>query len=291
MEQTTPPDQSNDACPNCGQPGMGAYCSDCGEKRRDRSDWKLSRIASETFGEITNVDHSKIWQTFRLLVFKPGQLTRDHWAGRRKRYLGPVKLYLIFFAVSIVLYSIHKPTAIYDVRTLAAMERNGELARDIDDVAKKRGIPTEQATQELNGRWQSYISTSQVAYPLFVALALKLILRRRGLYFAEHLIFALHVLAFLFFSFVVMWPLFVPFGIHTSVEQSSPAYLLISVAAFVWVGVYLVFALRRAYSESWVAAIFKSAIVFLTYMLTSIFFLAILLELAIDITIRGGWFG
>ena len=96
---------------------MAAYCSQCGEKRRDRADWKLSSIASEAFAEITNLEHSKLWQTFRLLLFKPGQLTREYWNGRRKRFLGPVKLYLVFFALSLLLYSIHWPTAIYDVRT------------------------------------------------------------------------------------------------------------------------------------------------------------------------------
>jgi hypothetical protein len=270
---------------------MAAYCSNCGEKRRDRSDWKLSSIASETFGEITNVEHSKLWQTFRLLLFKPGQLTRDHWAGRRKRYLGPVKLYLIFFALSLVLYSIHQPTAVYDIRTLAATEPGGALAQLLDEVAKKRGIPREHAAQELNSRWQSYISLSQLAYPLFVALALKFLLRRRGLYFAEHLIFALHVLAFLFFSFAALWPLFLLFGIQTSVEQYSVPYLAITVVSFLWVAIYLILALRRAYGESWVAAILKSTVVFLTYIVTTIFFMRVLIALAIDLTRRGGWFG
>jgi hypothetical protein len=124
---SAPPDQADNACPNCGQPDMAAYCGHCGEKRRDRTDWKLSNIASEAFAEFTNLEHSKLWQTFRLLLFKPGQLTREYWNGRRKRFLGPVKLYLVFFALSLVLYSIHRPTAMYDVRTLAAFDSSGKF--------------------------------------------------------------------------------------------------------------------------------------------------------------------
>jgi hypothetical protein len=270
---------------------LGAYCSQCGEKRRDRSDFKLSTIASETVGEITNLEHSKLWQTFRLLLLKPGQLTRDHWVGRRKRYLGPVKLYLIVFAISLVLYSIHQPTAIYDVRTFVAADRAGDASRLLDNIAEKRGIRREQVTQELNSRWQSYISMSQVVYPLFVGLALKLLFLRRGLYFAEHLIFALHVLAFMFFSFALAWPLFLLFGVRTPLGQYSPGYLLITFASLTWLIIYLVLALRRAYGESWIAAILKSAVVFLTYMVTSIFFISAILWLAIALTRRGGWFG
>lgn len=270
---------------------MGVYCSQCGEKRRDREDWKLSIIASETFGEITNVEHSKLWQTLWLLFFKPGQLTRDHWAGRRKRYLGPVKLYLIFFAVALVLYSIHRPTAVYDVRTLAGADRNGDIIRLLDKVAKERRIPADQVVQELNSRWQSYTSASQLIYPLFVALTLKLLLRRRGLYFAEHLIFALHVLAFLFFSYVAVWPLLLVFGMQITIVRMSTAFLVISIASFVWLIVYLVLAMRRAYGEPWFSAILKGSLVFLTYMVTSMCFTFVTLALAHHITRHGGWFG
>lgn len=240
---------------------MAAYCSGCGEKRRDRTDWKMSKIAAETFAEITNLEHSKAWQTLRLLVFEPGQLTREYWSGRRKRFLGPVKLYLVFFALSLVLYSIHRPTAVYDVRTIAAADSDGKVTRLLDELANKRGVTTPQVAQELNSRWQRYISMSQVVYPLFVALPLKLLLRRHRLYFAEHLIFALHVLAFLFLSFSILWPLFVLFGIQTSSEQYTPGSILIIFGSLIWMTVYPILALRRAYAEPWLPAVIKSSVV------------------------------
>lgn len=267
---------------------MQAYCSQCGEKRRDHADWKLSSIAGETFAELTSLEHSKLWQTFRLLLFKPGQLTRDYWSGRRKRYLGPVKLYLVFFALSLVLYSIHRPTAVYDVRTLAAADSSGGFPRVLDKLAEKRGIPTAQVIQELNSRWQSYLSMSQIVYPLFVALALKLLLRRRGLYFAEHLIFALHILAFMLLSFALQWPLLVLFGIQSGAGQYTAAYIWISLGAVAWMIAYLFLALRRAYEEPWLAALLKSAVILLTYLLTSMLFMSAAFALAIALTKRGG---
>jgi hypothetical protein len=266
---------------------MGVYCSECGEKRRDHADWKLSSIAREAFEELTSLENSKLWQTFRLLLFKPGQLTRDYWNGRRKRYLGPVKLYLIFFALSLVLYSIHQPSAVYDVRTLAKNDARGSIMKGLNEMAEKRGVPTEQVVQEINSRWQSYISFSQIAYPLFVALILKLVLRRRGLYLAEHLIFSLHVLAFMLASSALLWPLFALFGIQMSVHRYLPVVLL-TAASTVWGVAYLVLALRRAYSERWGAAIFKSAIVFVTYLVGSSIFMFVLLKTAVQITQRAG---
>jgi len=288
MNVTTPPEHTDDTCPNCGQPSMGAYCSQCGEKRRDHADWKFSSIAGEAFSEITNFEHSKLWQTLRLLLLEPGQLTREYWSGRRKRYLGPVKLYLIFFALSLVLYSIHGPTAVYDVRTLAAINPTGPLPRLLDERANKRGMPTAQFAQEVSSRWQSYISMSQVLYPLFIALALKLLFRRRALYFAEHLIFALHLLAFAFLTFSLLWPVFALFGFQTSSQTFAPAYVLITAGSIVWTLVYMLLAMRRAYAERWLPSVTKSAVVFLTYVLTSTFFIHAMLGLAIAFTRGGG---
>jgi len=263
---------------------MAAYCSRCGEKRRDRTDWKLSRIADETFAEITNVEHSKLWQTLWLLVFRPGQLTREYWSGRRKRFLGPVKLYFVFFALSLVLYSIHQPTAIYDVRTLAAADSDGFLSRVLDQKAHQRGVPTPQFAQEVSAHWQSYISLSQLVYPLFVALALKLLLLRRGLYFAEHLIFALHVLAFMFLSFSLLWPFYVLFGVEYSIEHFTVWAALLTAGSIAWTAVYLLLALRCAYAEPWLPTVIKSAVVFFVYVITSMFFLYAALALAIAFT-------
>ncbi len=267
---------------------MAAYCSQCGERRRDRADWKLSSIASEAFAEITNLEHSKLWQTFRLLLFKPGQLTREHWSGRRKRFLGPVKLYLVFFALALLLFSIHQPTAIYDVRPFTAANPSGWLSRDLDKLANKRGMSASQVAQEVNSRWQSYISMSQVVYPLFVALALKLLFRRRGFYFAEHLIFSLHVLAFSFLTSALLWPIYALFGLRTSSETFTAASLLITAGSIAWTGVYLLLAMHRAYTEPWLPAVIKSAVVFLTYSLTSMFFIYAMLWLAIVFTRGAG---
>ena len=268
---------------------MQAYCSQCGEKRPDRSDWNFRSIAGEAFAELTNLEHSKLWQTLRLLVCRPGQLTRDYWSGRRKAYLGPVKLYLVGFALSLVLYSIHQPTAVYDVRTLAAFNPSGNLSVLLERLASERGMPTSVFAQEVSSRWQSYISMSQLAFPLLVALALKMLFRRRGLYFAEHLIFAMHVLAFMFLLFAALWPFYFLFGTgdQRSISQLTPGYYLVTAASLVWTVVYLLLGLRRAYDERWLPAVVKSAVVFLIYFATSTLFVSATLALAIARTRAG----
>ena len=96
---------------------------------------------------------------------------------------------------------------------------------------------------------------SQVIYPLFVALTLKLLFRRRGLYFAEHLIFSLHVLAFTFLTTALLWPAYALFGLRTSTETFTAASVLITAGSMVWTGVYLLLSMRRAYAEPWLPAL------------------------------------
>ena len=269
---------------------MEAYCGRCGEKRPERDDWTLQNIAGETFGELINVEHSKLWRTLRLLVARPGQLTREYWDGRRKPSIGPVKLYLVFFALMLVLYSIHQGTAVFDVRTLAAADPNGNLSRTLQQSAAARGVSVSSLAAEVNSRWQNYISMSQLAYPLFVALGLKLLFRRRGLYFAEHLIFALHMLAFLFLSFVILWPFYLLVVARdvNGMVQYAGLYFGITAASLIWTGTYLLLAIRRAYDERWIPALVKGSVVLLIYFATSVVFASLSLMLALNRTQSGG---
>ena len=250
---------------------MQAYCSNCGEKRPDRDDWKLTTIGGEAVSELTELEHSKLWQTLKLVVFKPGQLTREYWRGRRKVFLGPVKLYLVFFALSLVVYSIHQPTAVYDVRTYATADPEGRLARQLDEMASKASVPSEQVAAEINSRMQTYISWSQLLYPLLVALTLKLLFLRHGRYFAEHLIFALHLLVFTLFAMLVMWPLYflLRLGDQSVPSLTSPVYMGFTAASTLWIAAYMMLALLRAYDASWAAAVVKGAVVFFVYVLVS----------------------
>ena len=263
---------------------MQSYCAACGEKRPDRDDWKLQTIAGETFSELTNLEQSKLLQTLKLLVFTPGALTRDYWSGRRKAYLGPVKLYLIFFALSLLLYSIHQPTAVYDVQTMAEMGTGGQLARVLDRVAAERGLPAAVVAEEMSSRWQSYISMSQLAYPLIIALTLKLLFVRRQQFFAEHLIFALHVLAFVFLSSVVMWPFYFFFGPSARAAGSpfTPVYFALTATSAAWTIAYVLLALRRAYGDRWMPAAARSVAVFVVYFVTATALTVAALALAIS---------
>lgn len=90
-------------CENCGAELVGHYCAQCGqpaiEYRRS-----FRHVLADLLNEFLNWD-SKFFTTIALLILKPWRLTNEFLAGKRVRYVNPLRLYLLasilfFFAVN-----------------------------------------------------------------------------------------------------------------------------------------------------------------------------------------------
>src|SRR6266446_10713143 len=90
-------------CENCGAQLSGNYCAQCGQGAVDyrRS---FRHVVADVLESFLNWD-SKFFTTIALLVLKPWRLTNEFLAGKRVRYVNPLRLYLLasilfFFAVN-----------------------------------------------------------------------------------------------------------------------------------------------------------------------------------------------
>src|SRR5881396_3491035 len=90
-------------CENCGTQLSGKYCSVCGQPAIDyrRS---FRHVIVDVLDSFLNWD-SKFFATLGLLIVKPWRLTNDFLAGKRVRYVHPLRLYLLasilfFFAAN-----------------------------------------------------------------------------------------------------------------------------------------------------------------------------------------------
>src|SRR5207244_2162201 len=97
-------------CENCGTQLSGKYCSVCGQPAIDyrRS---FRQVIVDVLDSFLNWD-SKFFATIGLLIAKPWRLTNEFLAGKRVRYVHPLRLYLLasilfFFAVNYWAKSIH----------------------------------------------------------------------------------------------------------------------------------------------------------------------------------------
>ena len=90
-------------CENCRAELQGHWCAKCGqpaiEYRRS-----FRHVVADLLNEFLNWD-SKFFTTIALLILKPWRLTNEFLAGKRVRYVNPLRLYLLasilfFFAVN-----------------------------------------------------------------------------------------------------------------------------------------------------------------------------------------------
>lgn len=81
------------ACLNCGDPTVGNYCPQCGQRKVDVR-ISLRRMVMEVLDDQLALN-SALPRTLGTLFFRPGRLTADYVHGRIARYIPPFRLYLI----------------------------------------------------------------------------------------------------------------------------------------------------------------------------------------------------
>ena len=91
------------ACLNCGTALLGPHCHGCGQQAH------LHRTMGAFFHDLLHGAlhfEGKTFRTLPLLVWKPGQLTREYIDGRRASYVSPIALFLFVVFLSYAVFSI-----------------------------------------------------------------------------------------------------------------------------------------------------------------------------------------
>lgn len=241
-------------CPNCEEAlvsNADKYCRSCGQKRIDKHEFAVRHFFGHLVHEITHLDSNKILKTFTTLVAKPGLLTREYLAGRKGQYINPIRIYLTVSAVYFL----------FAWGALAAAGGGDARANQsrpfIVEIARRKGIEPSTLAVQVQEKAGKYSAALRFASVLLSGLFLMLLYIKSGKYYVEHLIFSLHFYAFDFLAKCVVALFYLASGYlgETAFVVSRTAYYI---AAFI----YLLFALRRVYAESWKLTTIKAAIQF-----------------------------
>ena len=240
---------SSSTCANCACPLTGAYCAQCGQAASAAHPPTIGHLAHELGHELLHVDGA-IWRTVTALYLRPGELTREYWAGRRVGWIGPFRVFLIAAAALLVFVPGIGPM---NFQTL--VQRKAECGFDVSigaAVERQNGRPgmTPVSDREADAYRaelrRGYSSIRYLAVPIFAAGTWLLYLRRQSFY-ASHVVLALH-----FYSF---W-------YTVSVGTSLLPYRLGALLGVGLSAVYLFLALRRLFSESAIRTLAKSTALF-----------------------------
>lgn len=229
-------------CPSCGERLIGDFCHRCGEKRPESRDLTLRYFFKEAAHELTSVEHSKLFHTLWAVLFRPGFLTNEWIAGRRRLYLKPLNLYLGIFALSLFAYSAYKPVSTYSLENVLAQPNQEESLKVFDRFAAKKGVTRDVLFDRIEGKWQRYMSLSPLLVVGGFAMVLALVFLFSRRYFVEHLVFSMHFISFSTLTVLFLWPIYFFTGI-----KPGGANILIAIGKWLIDIVYVFFAVRAVY--------------------------------------------
>jgi hypothetical protein len=206
MDQDDRPSNSappqSPSCLNCGAPLGGHFCASCGQ-RHETHPPTVGHLLGEVAETLTHAD-SRLWRTIRLLISKPGLLTVEFLAGRRERYLPPIRLYFIlsFFFFLLLAFESEKNVTRENSEFSGAVEKcqqltyRGPFPEKIEPRLRDACVRTVQDLQQGGERLshsflQGLPKAMFILLPLFAALMSLFYWRPRRLY-AEYLLFLVH---------------------------------------------------------------------------------------------------
>jgi Protein of unknown function (DUF3667). len=186
------------ACPTCRTSVDTLHCPTCGEKALQPKDLTFLGLMTQAFHTLSSID-SRLLHSLQVLMTRPGAITNAYVLGPRKPYIGPFQLFLIvnvvFFAVQafaespIFSTSLHSHMHVQDWSAFARDVVAQKLAATHTPLAAY--TPVFDHAVDVNAR------------SLVILLVLPFTLLLIPLFatshrpFVTHLVFALHLLAFL----------------------------------------------------------------------------------------------
>ena len=235
-------------CENCQGMLTGPWCGQCGQR-----DFNFHRpfreVTGEWLGDVFNFD-SKWSRDLPSLLFTPGRLTAEFWAGRRAAQVPPLRSYLFVSLLFFLWLSL----------STAGPAVSFDLSGTPFDTAKTSAAAAKVESADFDLRLREWLPHIFVlGLPVQAALS-RLLYRKQCYTFLHHLIFALHAQSFVFVWVMTAagWAGLVGLfsvSAQTFLEQLVAFYLLS----------YPAIAFRRCFGGTWSAALLRSFVFLSSY--------------------------
>lgn len=226
-------------CANCSVELIGAYCHQCGQPAH-AGELNLGAMLRRFADELVHVDFKSARSIAAL--FRPGWLAHEFLAGRRQRFLSPLKLYFVAAAV----FFFAAPYSGFSMQVMLRQDTTGELKQVVDRRIQDRAISPELFAERFDLRLQTVYTLALGVSVIASALLLQLLFRHQPL--GAHLVFALYYVAFIYLAALVVG------GANYVLGTSA---LWTTASSYAVIGPYLFVALRRVYGGSAAATIAK----------------------------------
>jgi Protein of unknown function (DUF3667) len=279
-------------CLNCGTALAGPrprFCAACGQETRVKA--PTLREFAQQFGGAYFATEGALWRTLKLLLFKPGELTRQYLQGRRKHYVLPLRLYLSVSLMVLLLTRLLGDGMVNISADELRADDGKKLSFSILQMGDGTGVglrdgvfycdnfpawlckrlqrridiepkAVNKEIQQFSERLESNIGGAMFLLLPSFALWLKLVYRSRRLRYTEHLVFALHMHTFWFIAIALAGGLALLLPLLWPNVSGPPAVVAAAVP------IYTFLAMRRVYGGRWWPRLLRAGTVALLYLLT-----------------------
>jgi hypothetical protein len=191
-------------CPSCGVKAASPFCPGCGERPVQPFDLSLKGLLAQAAKVIGGID-GRVVRSVRALVARPGSLTQAYVEGRRKPFVGPFQLFLLANLAFFTAQSLSR-TKIFSSSLDSHLHRQDWSGLAQGMVARRlaaAGTTLEQYAPIFDHAVVLNAKSLVVLMVLPFALLLPLVFLRSRRGFTVHVVFALHLYAFLLLLFCV----------------------------------------------------------------------------------------
>ncbi|MBC8478227.1 DUF3667 domain-containing protein [bacterium] len=127
-------------CLNCDtEVGDAKFCPQCGQLNSDRK-ISLRRLFGDFIGDYFSFD-SRILHSLRPLLLKPGFLTHEYLAGRRTRYILPLRFYIFTAALLFLVLSLRSVSSIIEEDLVISLDDSTTAAVDTSGSSFSLSLP------------------------------------------------------------------------------------------------------------------------------------------------------
>ncbi|NQV41978.1 MAG: DUF3667 domain-containing protein [Candidatus Marinimicrobia bacterium] len=292
MSKQKPRIPQHTECLNCGAGLSAQFCPQCGQKNKDYI-LTFKDFFADFFEELLDVD-SRVLRSLKFLFTKPGFLTSEYVKGRRVRYVPPVRIYLVASVVFFVILSLktiipefinnqflkeyqatggieesmrevigNQATANND--SLSFLKDMGIVATDPDSTASNMTVtvgnqPFELQQGDLLSNFSDNFAKMMFLLLPVAALQLKTLYWRRKKLYIEHLVFSLHLHAFIF-SLLIL----------TIILDFKLTMWFVIISSLI----YLYIAMKQFYDQSYSKTATKMLLLLVSYGITTILVMAL----------------
>jgi hypothetical protein len=252
------------ACVTCGNEFKGRYCNVCGEKVTELYERSILSFLSGLLNAFTFLD-GKFFNTVKLLIVKPGQLSKNIQEGKRVPFMNMLSLFFVanFFYFLFPIFDSYNSTLYSQMYQVGY---HSEIAQKTVTAKLDEATIAFKDFEETYNSQSTNLSKSLIIVLVFAFSGILMVMNySKGSFFFNHLLFALEfysfqllLIAFLLANLIrVLVKVAFYFGIDWAFLLSDFTFTSIHVSLIAY---FLIRGLITYYRQKWYWAILKSIV-------------------------------